>query len=396
MTDRFGGIPDRADVNSFIAMDVLRRAGELKASGRDVLFLSVGQPAAPAPLAAREAAAELAMGGTIGYTDAGGRRDLRDALRAHYERTYGVAVESDRIFVTTGSSGGFVLSFLGFFSPGESIALASPGYAAYRNIIRSCSLDCREIAVDADSRWTLTADILERAWNGKPFQGLLIASPANPNGTMTPPDALGAICDWCERRNVRLISDEIYHSLHFAEETGIEQETALRFTDEAIVVNSFSKYFCMTGWRIGWLILPPSRVADVERLAQNLFICAPEISQVAARAALGETVELEQVREGYRRNRKLMLDRLPRLGFREVLPVDGAFYAYADASTLTDDTFEWCGRLLEDTGVAVTPGNDFDLERGHRYVRFSFAGAHEDIAEALDRIGTWLGEPGSR
>ena len=381
---------NRAEVLPFRAMDVLARANTRKAEGRDVLFMCVGQPQAPAPKAAREAARNLIEHGSIGYTDAAGRMDLRTRIARHYVETHGVEVDAARIFVTTGSSAGFVLAFT-LLEPGSRVALASPGYPAYRNILKALSLEAVEIPVDETSRWALDRAALADVHERQPVQAVLAASPANPTGTMTSPDALRDLTRYCEAEGIRFVSDEIYHRLTYPQASGIEEATALAFSDEAIVVNSFSKYYCMTGWRIGWIVLPERDLRTVERLGQNLYICAPEVSQVAALHALAASDELEVVRAGYERNRNLLLDRLPRVGFGTILPIDGAFYAYVDVSPFAEDSVTFCNDLLEATGVAITPGIDFDLERGKHYVRLSFAGGEDQVAAACDRMEEWLG-----
>lgn len=388
---RTDAVPARADVKPFLAMDVLARANALASEGRDVLFMCVGQPASPAPKAARDAAAAMIERGRIGYTDAAGRADLRARIARHYGEAHGVELDPARVFVTTGSSAGFVLAFLSLFEPGARVAIATPGYPAYRNILSALSLVPVEVPVTADARWVLDAATLAAAHARTPFDGVLLASPGNPTGTMTTPDALRDVLAWCKGQGVRVVSDEIYHRLTYG---GAPREaTALEFTDDAIVVNSFSKYYCMTGWRIGWTVLPERLVRATERLGQNLYISAPEVSQVAAMHALDATDELDATREVYARNRTILAERLPAMGFGTILPMDGAFYAYADVSPFTDDSLAFCRHLLEATGVAITPGVDFDLEHGQEAVRISFAGATEEIERACERMGEWLPAP---
>jgi aspartate/methionine/tyrosine aminotransferase len=381
----------RSKVEPFHAMDVLAKANQMRVQGKDIAFLCVGQPASGAPVAARQAAAELLENGAIGYTDAIGRPDLRARLAVHMEDTYGVTVDPGRIVVTTGSSGGFTLAFLALFDPGDRIAVAAPGYPAYRNIIKTLGLEIEEIEVREEDRWSITPDQIIRAHAKAPLSGILVASPSNPTGTMMTPQALSALMSCCDDLGIRIISDEIYHGLTYHEDTHIETATALQFNDSAIVINSFSKYYCMTGWRVGWMILPSDCIRSVERLSQSLYISAPELSQVAAMHALDCKAELERVRHGYRANRQLLMDRLPQLGFGNVLPIDGAFYAYVDAHRLTNDTMDFANQMLDQAHVAVTPGLDFDQGRGHRYLRFSFAGNQNTLISALDRIESWLG-----
>lgn len=384
-------LSSRSQVAPFHAMDVLARANQLEAQGENVAYLCVGQPAAPAPRAARDAAVKAIERGVIGYTDSIGRTDLRKRLSQHVFETYGTQVSADRIVVTTGSSAGFNLAFLAFFNPGDRIAVAAPGYPAYRSIIKALGLEIVEIETKESDRWSITPDLVQEAHRAGPLAGILIASPANPTGTMMTPDALETLISCCEDLGIRFISDEIYHGLIYPEVTGVEQASALQFSNEAIIINSFSKYYCMTGWRIGWMILPQDCVRAVERLSQSLYISAPEVSQIAAMHALDCADELEQHRRGYQTNRQLLLDRLPRMGFDKIMPIDGAFYAYVDATRLTNDTMVFARKMLEEAKVAVTPGLDFDLDRGHRYLRFSFAGDAQAIENALDRIETWLG-----
>ncbi|MER0237813.1 aminotransferase class I/II-fold pyridoxal phosphate-dependent enzyme [Fulvimarina sp. MAC8] len=367
-------------------MRFLAEANRLKASGADVLSLAVGQPASPAPRPAREAATAMIARGSVGYTDAMGRSDLRSALAEHYRDAYGVAVDPARVMVTSGASGGFNIAFLAAFEAGDRIAIAAPGYPAYRNIMRALGITPVEIEVGPEDDYILTRDHLEGRFAAEPFQGVLIASPANPTGTMTPPEEMKRIAEFCRKAGVWLISDEIYHRLSF----GQEERSALQDLDEAIVVNSFSKYYCMTGWRIGWMILPPSLTDAAERLGQNLYISASDLSQTAALGALGAGEELDRVRESYSRNRLTMMERLPQIGFRAIAPIDGAFYAYAQIPEGFSSATAFAKALLKEGHVAVTPGTDFDLRRGDGFVRLSYAGAEDDIGQALDRIADFV------
>ncbi len=376
----------RSAVEPFLAMDVLAAAAALEAAGRKVIHMEVGQPGAPAPGPVLAAAAEALKGGRLGYTEALGIAPLRARIARHYRDAYGVDLSPSRVMVTTGSSGGFNLLFLGAFDPGDRIAMASPGYPAYRNILKALGLVAVEIEVGPDTRWALTAEHVERAHAQAPLAGVLVASPANPTGTMTSPEELKRLVELCDAAEMRFISDEIYHGLVYAGRA----ETALRLGGEAIVVNSFSKYYCMTGWRVGWLVLPENLVRPFERLAQSLFISVPELSQRAAVAAFDSTAELEAVKAGYARNRATLLQRLPALGFDELLPVDGAFYVYASVARFTNDAHDFASRMLNEAGVAATPGPDFDHTRGHRYIRFSFAGTEQAIEEGIERLSAWL------
>ncbi len=380
----------RSDVEPFRAMDVLARANELEAAGRSILHMEVGQPGAPVPREASEAAAAALATGRLGYTEARGLPVLRGAIRTHYRATYGVDVADARIVATTGSSAGFNLAFLAAFDPGDRVAIAAPGYPAYRNILRALGLVPVEIETGADTRYALTPELLEAAHREAPLKGVLVASPANPTGTMMTPEALKALVDACETMDIWFISDEIYHGLVFAG----QQETALAFTEKAIIINSFSKYYCMTGWRIGWMILPEALVRPVERIAQSLYISPPELSQRAAAAVFGATQELERVKAGYARNRELLLQRMPALGFTEILPMDGAFYLYASVRPFSNDSAEFARRMLEEAGIAATPGADFDPVNGHAYMRFSFAGDASVIEAATERLADWLPRAG--
>ncbi|HUC66714.1 MAG TPA: aminotransferase class I/II-fold pyridoxal phosphate-dependent enzyme [Stellaceae bacterium] len=373
----------RSQVPPFIAMDVLRAANERAAAGEDVLHLEVGQPATAAP-AAVLAAARTALGAeTLGYTDALGLPALREAIAAHYRDAYGVAVEPARVVVTTGSSGAFLLGFLAAFDAGDRVAMAAPGYPAYRNILTALDLVPVELAAGPAERYQMTLDLL-RSHSGH-LDGLIIASPANPTGTMIAPDELAALARYCRDMGIRFVSDEIYHGIVY----GAPAVTALATSAEAIVVNSFSKYFSMTGWRLGWMVVPPDMLRAVECLAQNLYISPPALSQHAALAAFGARAELDANVARYAANRALLLEELPKAGFTRFAPADGAFYLYADVAHLTNDSPEFCRRMLREIGVACTPGIDFDPARGHASLRISFAGSTETMAEAARRLKSW-------
>ncbi len=367
-------------------MDVMASAARLEAAGRSIVHMEVGQPGSPAPRPVLKIARDILQDGRLGYTEAAGIRPLRQRISRHYAEAYELDLPDGRIMITTGSSGGFNLAFLGAFDPGARIALASPGYPAYRNILGALGLEAVDIAIGPETGWILNAQQITDAHASRPLDGVLIASPANPTGTMVDADHLGEICSTCARLGIRLISDEIYHGLTY----GRRAESALRFTDDAIVINSFSKYYCMTGWRVGWMVLPENLARPMERLAQSLFISVPELSQRAAVAAFDAADELEAVRAGYAENRKFLLSRMPDLGFDEILPVDGAFYIYASVSPFTNNALEFAGRMLEEAGVAATPGQDFDRVRGHHYMRFSFAGTAGDMHEGIARLERWL------
>jgi len=377
----------RAEVAPFLAMDVLTDARRLEGEGRHIVHAEIGEPGFPAPERAREATAQALREGRIGYTQALGLPQLRERIARHYRDTYGMEVPAERIAVTTGSSGGFILAFLALFDAGQRIAIASPGYPPYRTMLKTLGLEAVEIGTGPQSRWALSAEAIEQAHAEKPLDGVLLMSPANPSGTVVTPQALKGIAECCRRLGIRLVSDEIYHGLTY---DGVVAETALRFDNDAVVVNSFSKYWCMTGWRIGWLVVPESLSRTIERLSQNLFISAPTLSQIAATAALDAREELEAVHGTYARNRALLLEALPKAGLDSFLPADGAFYVYLDVRRYTQDSTAFARDLLEKGGVAATPGLDFDLERGHLFLRLSFAGPEEDMAEAAHRITRFM------
>lgn len=376
---------ERSAVSPFLAMDVLAEAFRRIAAGERIISMAVGQPADPAPRAVREAAERAVRDGRIGYTDALGTKTLREAIAAHYHDHYGVTVSPGRICVTTGSSAAFTLAFLAAFDAGEAIAITAPGYPAYRNIIAALGLRTVEIPVHA-SAGVLTPEALRAAHARTPFKGLLLASPANPTGSVIAPAIFRDIIGTCRELGIRFISDEIYHRLNFAG----PDETALAHHDDLIVINSFSKYYCMTGWRIGWMVLPEGMVRAVERLQQNLSISAPEISQIAAAAAFEGTEELERIKDRYAENRALLARRLPALGMPLLTPADGAFYAYADISAHTDESMAFSRRMIAEAGVAAAPGVDFDPQQGGRAMRFSYAGTTADMGEAMDRLERWL------
>lgn len=377
-------ISRRGDVEPFHAMDVLAEANRLKSLGHPVISMAVGQPSDPAPLAVRAAARRALDDGRIGYTDSLGTARLRGAIAAHYGEHYGVDVPASRVVVTTGSSAAFNLAFLAMFDPGDRVAIAAPGYPAYRNIMAALGIDIVEIELGGAGH--LTAAHLRDAHRAGPLKGVLFASPANPTGAIIPRDDLEDLLATARELGVAAISDEIYHRLAYA----APDVTALSFDADCTVINSFSKYYCMTGWRIGWMIVPETLVRPVERIQQSLYISAPELSQIAAVEAFSATAELEAVKERYAQNRAFLLDSLPALGFRLAAPMDGAFYAYCDVSALTNDSMEFARRILAEAHVAVTPGRDFDPVEGHRHLRLSYACHPGEIATAVERIGRWL------
>jgi aspartate/methionine/tyrosine aminotransferase len=376
-TSSRGGLPP------FIVMDVLRAANRRAARGEDVVHLEVGQPGTSAPRAALEAARAALEGDRIGYTDAAGLPSLRARIARHYDETAGLEIDPSRIAVTTGSSGGFLLSFLACFDPGDRVALAAPGYPAYRNILTALGVEPVLLETDMAHRFQPTPELLDAVTG--PLDGLIVASPSNPAGTMLDRSALSDLVAACRERGIRLISDEIYHGITY----GARAVSALELTGDAIVINSFSKYFSMTGWRLGWMVVPENLARPLECLAQNLFISAPTLSQIAGEAAFDSRKELDDYVTAYGRNRALLLQQLPEAGFDRLAPADGAFYIYADVAQRTNDSEAFCKRMLAETGIAATPGTDFDPGRGGRFVRFSFAGPEADIARALERLRDW-------
>lgn len=375
----------RGQVEPFHAMDVLAEANRLRAGGADIVSMAVGQPSDPAPRAVREAAQRALADGRIGYTDALGLAVLRQAIARHYAEHYGIDVQPARIAVTTGSSAAFNLAFLTMFDAGDRVAIAAPGYPAYRNIMAALGIEVVEIELEGAA--FLDADHLRDAYLEKPVKGVLFASPANPTGAVIPPAELERLVRTAGELGIAVISDEIYHRLSY----GAADATALAFDPDVTVINSFSKYYCMTGWRVGWTVLPEKLVRPVERLQQSLYISAPELSQIAAAEAFSATPELEAVKARYAENRALLMERLPALGFSLAAPMDGAFYAFCDVSRLTNDSMEFAYRMLAEAHVAATPGRDFDPLQGHRFMRFSYAGSHAEMVEALRRLQAWLG-----
>ena len=376
----------RSDVPPFIVMDVMAAAAALEARGVGILHMEVGQPAAPAPATARLAAQAALAHGRIGYTETLGIPSLRARIARHYGDTYGLALDPARVVVTTGSSGGFVLAFLSLFEPGERVALANPGYPPYRHILSALGCEPVLIETGAETRWALSAEAVIAEHRKKPLAGLVVASPANPTGTMMDAGALASLIAAAEGEGIRVISDEIYHGLDYA----FAAETAAKLSARALVINSFSKYFCMTGWRVGWMVVPEPLTRAVERLQGNLAISVPTLSQVAAEAAFDGREEMEAVKHGYEENRRILSEGLPKAGLDKFLPVDGAFYLYADISKFSGDSLGFAKRMLNEAHVAATPGIDFDPVNGHNFLRFCYAGSANDMREAVERIGNWL------
>ena len=376
-TSRRGAIP------AFIALEMLREANARAAAGDSVIHLEIGQPSTAAPRAVVDAAKRALDTHQIGYTEALGLPELRRRIARHYRDFYRVEVDPAQVVVTTGSSGAFLLGFLAAFDAGDRVALAAPGYPAYRNILLALDLEPVELATGPESRYQPTIEHLE-AVEGR-LDGLIVASPANPTGTMLRSDELERLCRHCAARGIRVISDEIYHGITY----GVPPASAAALGGGAIVFNSFSKYFSMTGWRLGWMIAPRELLRPIESLAQNLFISPPTLPQHAALAVFDCMAELDANVRRYAENRALLLERLPAAGFDRLTPPDGAFYLFADVSRLTNDSHAFCSRMLAEAGVAATPGADFDTARGHRHLRFSFAGSTADMEEAVRRLAAW-------
>ena len=380
----------RADVAPFHVMEVLSAAQARQRTHGDVVSMAAGQPTAGAPRPVLAAAERALRERNLGYTVQLGIPELRAAIAGHYHRRYGLDVSPDEVIVTTGSSGGFLLSFLSAFDAGDRVAMARPGYPAYRNLLSALGCEVVEFPAGERTRFQPTPDLLDELG---PINGLVVASPTNPAGTTLPPGELAAIAGWCSARGVQLISDEIYHGISY----DTELACAWQSSPEAIVLGSFSKYFAMTGWRLGWMLVPSRLHRAVDVLTGNLNICAPALAQHAAVAAFEPEsyAELDAHVAHYRTNRDVLLAGLEQIGLGRVAPVDGAFYAYVDVSDHTHDSLSWCQRLLADTGVAITPGIDFDPVDGGKFVRFSFAGATEEVREGVRRLGRWLGSGGT-
>jgi aspartate/methionine/tyrosine aminotransferase len=376
----------RSAVPPFMVMDVMAAAARIEAAGGRVIHMEVGQPAAPAPASAIAAARAALASGRLGYTETLGLPALRARIARHYRDAYGVMIDPARVVVTTGSSAAFVLAFLALFEAGDRVAVALPGYPPYRHILSA--LGCEPVAIETTqaTRWAITPDLLLAAHRRTPLKGVLVASPANPTGTMMTGQALRELIAAAEDAGIRFISDEIYHGLDYA----FAAETAAAMSDNVVIINSFSKYFCMTGWRIGWLVAPEPLVRPIDRLQGNLAISAPTLSQIAAAAAFDGRAEMEAVKHGYEENRRILLGGLPTAGFDKILPVDGAFYLYADVSRFSNDSFDFAKRMLAETHVAATPGVDFDPLQGGHFIRFCYAGAAADMHEAVDRVANWL------
>jgi aspartate/methionine/tyrosine aminotransferase len=379
-------VSQRGMIPPFLVMDIMQAAAEREAEQKAVYHLEVGQPGTPAPQGVLAAAKRALDENRLGYTLSTGIPELRAAIAKHYAKTYNVDLDPARVVVTTGSSAGFVLSFLSAFDSGDRVAMASPGYPCYRNILSALGIEPVLLLTEAEHRFQPTPELLEKAVRkGGAIDGLIIASPSNPTGTMIGPNEMSALTRYCWDNKIRLISDEIYHGLTY-ESTAC---TALAYEENAVIINSFSKYFSMTGWRLGWMVIPEGLTRAVECLAQNLFISAPTLSQIGGVAAFDCEEELSTNILKYKANKDLLLEKLPKAGFDRLAPVDGAFYIYADVSELTNDSLSFCRWILNETGVAIASGVDFDPDRGHRYVRFSFAESAEQVAGAAEALIDW-------
>ncbi len=402
----------RADVPPFHVMDLLAAAQRRASSHGDLVNFVAGQPSTGAPRPVREEAKRLLDSDLLGYSVATGIPELRAAVAEHHRRTSGIDVGAEDIVLTTGSSGGFLLAFLAAFEAGDRVVMARPGYPCYRNVLAALGVEVVEIDCGPETRFQPTVEMLAAVPG--PVAGVVIASPANPTGTTIPATELAAIAAWCEQSGVRLISDEIYHGITYplpveevaqqpSRNPGVEEvaqqpsrnqtSSAWQTSRTGVIFGSFSKYFSMTGWRLGWMVVPEDLRRPVDVLTGNFTICPPVLSQYAALAAFTEEsyAELDGHVARYAGNRAILLEGLPRLGIDRLAPADGAFYVYADIAHLTDDSYAWCQRLLAETGVAVAPGIDFDTRRGHEFVRLSFAGSAEEITRGLDRLAGWLG-----
>jgi len=372
----------RSAVDPFIVMDVMQAASAAEEAGRHIVHMEVGQPGTGAPKAATEALTKAMGEGALGYTVALGLPALRARIAQMYGEWYNVDLDPARVVITPGSSGGFLLAFTALFDSGDRVGIGAPGYPSYRQILRALGMQPIDLPAAPENRYQPVAV----DFAGQDLRGLLVASPANPSGTMLDRPALSALTDACAANDMSFISDEIYHGIEYDKKA----VTALEVTDDCYVINSFSKYFSMTGWRVGWMVVPEDQVRVVERIAQNMFICAPHASQIAALAAMDCDDELQANLAVYRRNRDLMIDGLKDAGFTDIAPPDGAFYVYADVSRFTDDSRAFAAEILDKAGVAVTPGLDFDPARGHKTLRFSYARSTADMEEGIARLKAFM------
>lgn len=376
---------NRSDIETFRALDNLQAVNEKIAQGADIIRLEAGQPCFGAPQAVLDYAHEiLSADPRQGYTDALGMVPLRERIARYYKDHYGVEVSAANIAITVGSSAGFIMAFLAAFDAGDTIALCTPTYAAYKNILKSLDLKIVEIPTSAETNFQPTVEVLKNA--PQTFDGIIINSPSNPTGTIIDESEFNAICEWCTSQGVRLISDEAYHNISYDHRA----ETALKFTKNAIVLNTFSKYFAMTGWRLGWVVTPPDLTPAMKKLCESLFVSAPTLSQHAALKVFDHLDDLDAYVAHYKKNRDILMDGLPKAGLTKLSACDGAFYIYADISEYADNSEEFCMRMVEEAGVSATSGLDFDTARGHHFIRISYAGTPEDMVEACNRLESWL------
>jgi len=382
----------RGHIPPFLVMESLREANAYsRKTGKEMIHLSLGQPGNGVPQAVVDAAAEIMQQSALGYTEAAGILELRERIAQHYREVYGQNVPVERIFVTVGSSSAYFLTLLAAFDVGDRVALMQPCYPAYRNKLGAMGLEVEFLRGTMENNFQPNVAMLKAL--DKPIDGLILCSPSNPTGTILPPQEMEAIIQWCEAHEVRVISDEIYHGMVYGD---AETETALRYSKEAVVINSFSKYFLMAGWRLGWVIAPPSLARSYESLLQSFFVSPPSLAQHAALKVFECKEELDRVVQTYAKNRATMLQALPEAGFTSLCPADGAFYIYANVSNLTDNSVDFCREMMQEANVVAVPGSDFDMERGHEYVRFSYCATEEDVAEAMRRLKAWLGSNQSR
>ncbi len=379
---------DNKSLRSFLALEIFSQANELAKQGKEIFHLEVGEPGLkPSPLVIKTLQENLQK--PQKYTSAKGLTELRNELVNYYFSKYEVKISANNIIITNGSSAGFVIAFLCSLEKGAKIALTRPGYPAYLNIVAGLGLEAIEIPLSSNNQWRLSAKDIEQIYEQQPFDALLFASPANPTGSSVSDEEFEKIIEVCNRLNIQFISDEIYHGLEYNKPSN----TALKYSNNPIIVNSFSKYFCMTGYRVGWLILPNDLIDRAEILQQNMFISAPTLSQIGAISALKDIDYCELQRRRYLQNRNIMTNGLKALGFKNITQADGAFYTYADVSPFSNDSRSFCKNMLLDIGVAATPGEDFDRVNGHRYVRFSFAGKQSKIEMALEKMASYLSQP---
>ena len=374
----------RSQIPPFHALEVLAEANALEAAGRHIIHMEVGQPSTGAPAPAIRAARAALDGPAFGYTEGAGQPALRRRIAAHYRSWYGLEIPIERILITHGASGCFTIAFLAAFDAGARVAMAEPGYTSYRNVLKALDIEVVSIETGPESRFQPTIAHLEAL--DKPIDGLIVASPSNPTSTTLKPEELEALVRYCEAKGITLISDEIYHGLTYGRPT----RSALNFSQAPIVVNSFSKYFAMTGWRMGWMILPEDMARTGEKLAQNFFLSPSAVAQIAATAAFDGYDEAEIAVKRYAENRRVLLEGLPKVGLGRIAPIDGAFYVWADISDYSTDSIDFCRRMLHEAGIAATPGVDFDPFKGHHYLRMAFAGSTEDMVQVVDRLDGWM------